>query len=268
MCRVLEVSRSTYYARKGRVPSAREVENEQLAQEIQKIHERSMKTYGSPRIHRELQDQGNRVGRHRVARIMRENAICGRVRRRFRKTTNSDHGHNVADNLLRREFTVDSPNKVWAADLTYLWTEQGWAFLAVILDLYSRRVVGWSLQNHMQTGLTLSALQMALGQREVSRELVHHSDRGTQYASAEYQRLLSKHGVTCSMSRRGDCWDNAVVESFFGTLKQELIYTRRWRTRRELKDAVHDYIELFYNRTRRHSTLGYVSPAKFEESVA
>ena len=154
------------------------------------------------------------------------------------------------------------------ADITYLRTEEGWAYLAVVLDLYSRRIVGWSMQNDLSTGLVMTALSMALGQRSTSKGLLHHSDRGCQYASAAYQRVLREGGLICSMSRRGNCWDNAVVESFFGTLKQELIHTCRWRTRRELKDAVHDYIELFYNRKRRHSTLGYLSPAQFEDSAA
>ena len=266
MCRVLEVSRSGYYAWRGRSPSRRQLENARLAQEIEEIFTESRQTYGSPRIREELEARGQSVGRNRVVRIMKELGLCAQQRRRYRSTTDSNHSYPVAENLLNRQFIVSRPNEVWAADITFLWTDQGWLYLAVILDLYSRRVIGWSMQNHLQSQLVCDALNMALGQR-VSAPM-HHSDQGSQYSSHDYQALLEQHGIACSMSRRANCWDNAVVESFFGTLKQELVHRQRWTTRAELKSAVYEYLEVFYNRRRRHSTLGYVSPAHFERGVA
>jgi transposase InsO family protein len=268
MCRVLEVSRSGYYAWRKRLPSKRQLENVQLAQEIDEIFTESRQTYGSPRIREELGARGYAVGRNRVIRIMQELGLYALQRRRYRSTTDSDHSYPVAQNLLDRRFTVSRPNEVWAADITYLWTDQGWLYLAVILDLYSRRVVGWSMKNHLRSELVIDALDMALCQRAPSGAPLHHSDQGKQYASDKYQVLLEHKGITCSMSRRANCWDNAVVESFFGTLKQELVHRQRWTTRAQLKSAVYEYLEVFYNRRRRHSTLGYVSPAEFERGVA
>ena len=265
MCRVLGVSRSGYYAWKSRPPSARAKANAELATQIAAIHEASRGTYGSPRIHAELRCRGFEVGRNRVARLMAEHGVVARFPRRFRCTTDSNHELPIAENIVDRKFEAKAPNRLWVTDITYVQTAQGWLYLAVILDLFSRRVVGWSMADHMRTELVKNALAMALGNRAVDGELVHHSDRGSQYASSEYQRALAKHGIVCSMSRRGNCLDNAVAESFFGTLKVEMFYGRPIpKTRDVARAAVHEYIEVFYNRERRHSALGYVSPAEFE----
>jgi len=264
MCRALEVSRSGFYAWGVRPESERSKENKRLTLEIKKVHEESRRTYGSPRVHAELQEHGFEVGRNRVARLMRESGLQAKGKRRFKKTTDSEHGRPVAPNRLSRKFDVEAPNTAWAGDITYLWTSEGWVYLAVVLDLFSRRVVGWALADHMRTDLVLEALFDALGSRAPRSGLMHHSDRGTQYASGDYQAALEAHGIECSMSRTGDCWDNAVVESFFGTLKTELDATDQWGTRAEARYDVFEYIEVFYNRQRRHSYLGYVSPARFE----
>lgn len=268
MCRVLGVSRSGFYAWCSRPESTRSKENKAIVTQIKKVHTESRRTYGSPRIHVELGEQGLEVGRNRVARLMRENGIKAKGKRRFRKTTDSKHDRALAKNILARDFDVDAPNKVWAGDITYLWTAEGWVYLAVILDLFSRKVVGWALADHMRTDLVLEALLNALRDRLPGGDLVHHSDRGSQYASDDYRAALKAHGIECSMSRRGDCWDNAVVESFFGTLKTELDAEDHWEKRAEARYDVFDYIEVFYNRQRRHSYLGYVSPARFEAEAA
>lgn len=263
MCRVLNVTRSAYYAWCKAVPSARACEDEALSQEIASIHAASRQTYGSPRIHEELQCRGVRTGRKRVARLMRANELYGRRKRGFRRTTDSNHDHPIAPNLVDRRFHAKRPDACWVGDITYLWTAEGWLYLAVLIDLYSRRVVGWSMADHLQTELALGALEMALGHRR-PQALVHHSDRGSQYASDAYRAALARRGITASMSRRGDCYDNAVAESFFSTLKIELVYRTGWCTRAEARAEVHEYIEVFYNRQRRHSTLGYISPVDFE----
>ena len=204
------------------------------------------------------------VGRNCVARIMRNAEITARWRRPFQHTTDSKHHLPVAENILARRFYAERPNQRWVTDITYVWTQQGWLYLAVVIDLFSRRVVGWSMANHMRTELVINALTMALGTRAPEKDLLHHSDRGSQYASIAYQRALKQHGIAVSMSRRGECYDNAVAESFFGTLKTELIHRQTWPTHASARSAIHDYIELFYNRKRRHSTLGYRTPAEFE----
>lgn len=214
-----------------------------------------------PRIHAELQEQGVEVGRKRVARLMRENGVAAGGRRRYRKTTDSDHDHRVAPNVLDREFVVTAKNRVWAGDITYVWTSEGWLYLAVVLDLFSRRVVGWAVADHMRTDLVLRALDEALLRRRPGGDLLHHSDRGSQHASDDYRARLEALGIECSMSRKGNCWDNAVVESFFGTLKTEL-GDLAGCTRAEARAALFEYVEVFYNRERRHSYLGYVSPAR------
>ena len=201
----------------------------------------------------------------RVARLMRELGLQGLSPRKFRITTNSDHDHRIAENVLDRDFEARGPNEKWATDITYVWTAEGWLYVAVVMDLYSRRIVGWSSADHMETELCLDALRKALAHRSDVEGLIHHSDRGVQYASDEYRKALDASGITCSMSRRANCWDNAVAESFFGSLKSELIYRRPWMTRKQASDAIGEYIEIFYNRVRRHSTIGGVSPAKFEE---
>jgi putative transposase len=265
LCRVLEVSRSGFYAWLARKPSARDLEDEQLRPKVVEAFESGRGTYGSPRVRDELVDQGFEIGRKRVARLMRELGLRGVSPRKFRVTTNSDHDHPVAENVLNRNFVATRPNEKWATDITYVRTGEGWLYLAVVMDLYSRRIVGWSTADHLKTELCLDALQMALKHRTEIANLIHHSDQGVQYASDRYREVLTDLGIECSMSRRGNCWDNAVAESFFGTLKNELIYRRPWQTREQARDAIGEYIEIFYNRIRRHSTIGGVSPARFEE---
>jgi len=264
LCRVMEVSRSGYYAWCRRPPSERAQVDGQLAERIQQFHHDSRGTYGSPRILRDLRCEGQRVSRKRVARIMRQLGIQGCQPRRYRTTTESDHDRPVAPNHLSRDFSATAPNQKWATDITYVRTWRGWLYCAVVIDLYSRMVVGWATAPHLRTELVLDALNRALGRRLPGADLVHHSDRGCQYASRAYQAVLAQHGITCSMSRRGNCYDNAVVESFFATLKNELVHRHAWPTREHATLAIADYIELFYNCRRRHSTLDYQSPLSFE----
>ncbi len=240
----------------------------ELLGQIRRIHFDSRGTYGSPRVHRQLRRDKIRTGRKRVARLMRANGMHGRIRRRFRTTTDSEHSLPVAPNILNRQFAVAAPDRVWAGDITYIPTRSGWCYLAVMLDLHSRMVVGWALANHMRTELIESALVAALGAREPSAELLHHSDRGSQYASCAYRAILEEHSIEVSMSRRGDCYDNAVVESFFGTLKQELVHHARWTHLVDARIALHDYLEVFYNRQRLHSSLGYRTPSEVDQGAA
>ena len=265
LCRVLQVSKSGYYAWLRRDPSDRAFEDEKLRPKVMEAFERGRGTYGSVRVREELIDQGFEIGRRRVARLMGEMGLVGLPARKFQTTTNSNHANPIAANVLNRDFVATRPNEKWVTDITYIWTAEGWLYVAAVLDLYSRRVVGWSTGATLETTLCLKALSMALGHRAKVRGLLHHSDRGVQYASDDYQTALKARGITCSMSRRANCWDNAVAESFFGTLKTELIYRRPWLTRESAREAIGEYIEVFYNRIRRHSTIGYVSPAKFEE---
>ena len=265
MCRMLQVSRAGYYAWCQRPPAPRTLKDQTLALEVAAIHAESRGRYGSPRVHAELRERGQRTGRKRVARLMRAAGLCARERRRFRCTTDSGHGMAIKGNLLARRFAVPAPNSSWVSDITYLWTLEGWLYLAVILDLFSRRVVGWALSERLERGVALDALQMALTDRQPPQGLLHHSARGSQYASHECQQLLALHGIQSSMSRKGNCWDNAVAESFFATLKLELVYQSRWSTRTHARNEVFEYIELFYNRQRRHSALGYLSPDEFED---
>jgi putative transposase len=264
LCRVLEVSRAGFYAAQGRPPSARRRADRQLAVYVAAAHAASRQRYGSPRVYRELRAHGHTVGRHRVARLMREQGLRARAKRRFQRTTDSQHHWPVAANVLDRQFTTTAPNTTWVSDITYLWTRQGWLYLVVILDLFSRRIVGWALDEQLTRQLAVAALTMALRSRQPRPGLLHHSDRGSQYASGDYQALLTTHQIVCSMSRRGNCWDNAVAESFFSTLKIELVHEADWRSHAEARAAVSDYIEIFYNTQRRHSVLGYLSPVAFE----
>jgi putative transposase len=265
LCRTLNVTRSGFYAWRGRGPSPRALASERLRMRIREIHQRSRRTYGSPRIHAELQAEGFTAGRNQVAREMQRLGLFGRRPKRFRKTTDSNHTKPVAENLLARNFRVDKPNQAWVTDITYIWTLEGWLFLAIVIDLYARRVVGWAMESHMRTQLVLEALEMALGRRVPSSGLMHHSDRGSQYASADYRALLDREGIVCSMSGRGACWDNAVAESFFGTLKEELVYRRNtWADRRTARNEIAEFIKCFYNSQRRHSSLGYRTPAEHE----
>jgi transposase InsO family protein len=267
LCRVLQVERSGFYAWRSREESDHAVDDRRLALAVRTAFEESQRRYGSPRVFRVLRRKGVRVGRHRVARLMREQQLRARPRRKFVTTTNSKHALPTPPNLVDRQFETKAPDRVWAGDVTYLPTGEGWLFLAVLLDLYSRRVVGWSMSESNDEALTLSALQMALDQRRPSSGLVHHSDRGTTYASGEYQDVLARHGIVCSMSRKGNCWDNAVVESFFSTLDIECAHERPFSSRSAARRQVIDYILSFYNPTRLHSYLGYRSPMEFERAA-
>ncbi len=268
LCRTLQVSASGFYAWCQRDRSNRAKKDAALRVQILAAHAASNKTYGSPRIHEELTTAGEKLGRKRVARLMQDEGIEGQRKRRFRVTTDSRHSHPVAANKLNRDFTVSAPNKVWVSDITYIWTREGWMYLAAILDLFSRRVVGWSIEPYVDRTLALDALGMALRTRRPEPGLLHHSDRGVQYASGDYQKLLAEHGIDCSMSRKGDCWDNAVAESFFSTLKAELVHRTDYITRSQARASVFEYIEAFYNPRRRHSALGYVSPVLYEAAAA
>lgn len=266
MCDALEVSPSGYYAWRCRSESERSEEDRQLKEKIRSIFERSRETYGSPRIYDELKDQGIRCSRKRIARLMSEEGLIAKKARRFQRTTISDDEHPKAANVLDQEFTVEAPNMAWAGDITYLWTREGWLYLAVLMDLYSRRIVGWAVGDNLGQELAIAALRRALYERKPGSDLLHHSDRGSQYTSNEYQEILMERGMTVSMSRKGNCWDNAVVESFFATLKVEL--GDSFSSRDAARAALFDYIEVFYNRQRRHTAIGRVSPAEAEARIA
>ena len=267
MCRALKVSRSGYYACRTRPQSSRASENRRLAVVIGEIERLVKHVYGSPRVHRELKARGERISRKRVARLMKHNGIQVRFRRRFRVTTQSNPGHAVAPNVLNRKFRPSGPNQAWAGDITYVWTREGWLYLAVVIDLYSRMVVGWAMSERMHRKIVIDAVQMALGRRKASGSLIHHSDRGCQYTSAEFRTLLCQNQMTASMSRKGNCWDNAVSESFFSSMKVELENYGAYETRRQAREEIFEYIELFFNGQRRHSTLGYLSPREFESKA-
>jgi transposase InsO family protein len=235
---------------------------------IRVAHGHSRCTYGSPRVCHELKAQGVAVCENTVAKLMREQGIVSKVRKRFRvRTTDSAHRHPVAPNLLGRDFAADLPDRRWASDVTFIPTDQGWLYLAVVIDLCLRKVVGWAMADHLRAELCTEALNMALRQRRPAAGLVHHSDRGVQYACGEYRDLLERHGITCSMSRAGDCYDNAVVESFFKTLKAELVYHEHYASREQARRSIFEYVEVFYNRRRLHSSLGYQSPEQFEAAL-
>ena len=264
MCRALTVSAAGYYAWCTRPESPRSADTRTLLSAIRVIHQESRETYGSPSIWDALIKQGHGVGEHRVARLMRQEGIRAKTVKKWRATTQSNHRLPVATNTLHRQFTVTHPNRVWAGDLTYVWTTEGWLYLAVILDLYSRRVIGWAMGHRLTVELAEQALTMALANRTPRAGLLHHSDRGSQYGAVAYQHRLVSCGIRGSMSRAGNCWDNAVVESFFATLKTELIHQRQYATRQEARADIFEYVEGFYNRSRRHSRLGYRSPMDFE----
>jgi len=264
LCRVLGVARSGYYAWRGHPMSQRGQQNEALVALIRRCHLAARGRYGSPRIHQDLRAEGVRVGRHRVARLMRLYGLRGSGRLRRRPPCSVASPALVAANTLQRDFTAMRPNHKWAGDITYVATCEGWLYVAVLMDLYSRRIVGWAMGDQLTTELTITALEMALQRRGAAVGLLHHSDRGSQYAAIPYQQRLMTFGIRCSMSRPGNCWDNAVVESFFATLKTELLHGQRYDTRRAAQAEIFEYLEAFYNRFRRHSTLGYLSPVEFE----
>lgn len=266
-CGLAELPRSSFYASRNRPESRRERRNRYLLVFIKEVYERNYHTYGSRRIHVELRARGIRCSLNRIARLMKLHSIVAVQHRKYRPTTDSGHDFPVAPNLLDRKFHVAAPRRVWVADITYIPTDEGWLYLATEMDLYSHRIVGWSLSSRMSRHLVLDALAMAVGRRRPEPGLIHHSDRGVQYACGDFQRALKRYGMVPSMSRKGDPYDNAVAESFFRTLKVELVYRRRFRTRLEAKAAVVEYIELFYNSRRRHSSLGYLSPNDFEKQA-
>ena len=264
LCSVLGVSSSGFYAWRKRPPSERAKGDARLAVEVRLAHKRGRGTYGSPRVHRELKAHGHRVGKKRVERLMRQEGIQGQQKRRLRRTTDSNHTQPVAANVLARNFHAQAPNTAWVTDVTYVWTGEGWLYLAALLDLFSRRVVGWAASETNDRALALDALRRALSARRPAAGLLHHSDRGSPYASDDYQAALSERGLIASMSRKGDCWDNAVAESFFATLRAELLDHEHYATRRAAVASIGDYIENFYNVERLHSHLDYVSPIEFE----
>lgn len=265
MCRCIGVSASGFYAWCKAEPSTRAKENAVLTQEINDVFKESRKTYGSPRVHAELVERKIDVGRKRVARLMAQEGLFARRKPKFRKTTDSDHHNPIAPNVLKRNFETDAPDRAWVADITYIWTLQGWMYLAVIIDLFSRRVVGWSMADHMRTELVLDALRAALGSRTPHPGgLVFHSDRGSQYAAGDYRAALVDAGIASSMSRGANCWDNAVAESFFSTLKTELVHNVIFMTTASAKTTIAEWIGIFYNGKRRHSSIGYISPVECE----
>lgn len=267
MCRVLEVSVSGYYAWLKRAPSRRSQEDARLGERIVRIYQSNRQVYGSPRIHAVLRAEGQACGRKRVARLMRNRGLSAKLHRHRTRTTDSQHGDPVAENVLARDFTATAPNTKWVADITAIWTMQGWLYLAVVLDIYSRMVVGWAMDAHRDAALVEHALQMALLRRHPEPGLLHHSDRGSQYTCQDYQSLLTHYGIVVSMSRKGDCYDNALMESFYGTLKTECVARQSYQTGAQARHSIFEYLEVFYNRQRLHSSLGYVSPVTFEQQV-
>lgn len=264
LCRVLEISTSGYHAWARRPASPRSLRDEELGAQVRVLHAASQGRYGSPRVYADLREAGVKVGRKRVARLMKEANLAGRRRRRFRSTTDSNHAFPIAPNILERDFTATVPNQAWVTDITSIWTQEGWLYLAAILDLFSRRVIAWATSANIDRHLALDALATALRDRRPSEGLVHHSDRGSTYASGDYRKVLKANKIKCSMSRKGDCWDNAVAESFFASLKREVEEIERFESRAQATATIGDYIDNFYNLQRRHSTINYKSPIEFE----
>ena len=268
LCSILGVSESGYFAWKGRPASHRQKEDLVLLAHIRAQFSTSNGTYGAPRMHAELKEEGLAVGRHRVARLMRDNGLQALQKRRYKKTTDSSHGGPVAANLLDQDFTCDGPDQKWGADISYIWTTEGWLYLAIVLDLYSRRIVGWATSDRLKKDLALNALRRAIALRQPLPGLIHHSDRGSQYCSHDYQKLLRAHGMAASMSGKGNCFDNAMVETVFKTIKSEMIWRTSFQTRGAAELALGRYIDGFYNPRRRHSALAYKSPVSFEDKMA
>ncbi len=268
LCKVLGVSQSGYFAWRNRKPSRRQLDDMVLLAHIRAQFATSNETYGAPRMHVELREDGLDVGRHRVARLMRDNGLKALQKRRYKKTTDSNHGGPVAANLLDQDFACDGPDQKWGADISYIWTAEGWLYLAIVLDLYSRRIVGWAVSDRLKKDLAITALTRAISTPRPPPGLIHHSDRGSQYCSHDYLRLLKAHGMLPSMSGKGNCYDNAMVETVFKTIKNELIWRASFQTRKAAELALGRYIDGFYNPSRRHSALGYKSPASFEANMA
>ncbi len=265
MCRALKISKSGYYAWRDKPKSMRDLANDKLDHHIRTIYEQNKGRCGSPRITEALNEQGIACSKNRIADRMRKNDIKAKTKKRFKVTTNSKHNHPIATNLLNQDFTAQHPNQIWASDITYIWTREGWLYLAVILDLFSRRIVGWAMSNRLGQELVLNAFQQALWRRRPGHGIIFHSDQGVQYACTAFRNLLKEYKFIQSMSGRGNCYDNAVVESFFHTLKTELVYFETYHTREEARSSIFEYIELYYNKIRLHSTLKYCSPVKFEQ---
>jgi putative transposase len=264
MCRVLEVAVSGFYAWLKRAPSRRSQQNTGLGEQIARIYQANRQVYGSPRIHAVLRTEGHPCGKKRVARLMRELGLSAKPRKHRTRTTDSQHEQEVSPNLLNREFTATAPNTKWVADITAIWTSEGWLYLSVVLDIFSRMVVGWAMDAHRDEALVEQAARMALTRRQPEPGLLHHSDRGSQYTAADYRELLEQSGIVMSMSGKGDCYDNALMESFFGTLKSECVDRQSFASRAQARLVIFEYLEAFYNRQRLHSSLGYVSPVTYE----
>lgn len=265
MCRVLQVSRSGYYRWLNRKPSQRQLDNQRLDEQIREIYDQSKGRYGSPKITHELRDQGHRVGKNRVATRMRKAGLRSKIRRKYKVTTDSKHKFAIAPNLLERNFTAQAPDRVWVSDITYLATRNGWLYLTVIIDLFSRMVVGWALSSSLGHEMVVTALKRAIRRRRPGKGVIFHSDRGVQYACGDFRKELAKHEFIQSMSRKGNCWDNAVAESFFAIMKTELVYHERYVGHQDTLHSIFEYIEVFYNRKRRHSTLEYLCPSEYEK---
>ena len=267
-CEVLAVSRSGFYAWRGREPSQAQLRRETLTETIREIHIKSRRNFGAPRVYRELLKQGHAVNRKTVEKYMQNAGLRSQTCRRFRvSTTDSNHSHPIAPNLVNRNFSPSAKNETWTTDITYIPTEEGWLYLAVVEDLFTRKIVGWSMSHSMESRLVVDAMEMAVQREHPGPGLVAHSDRGVQYASDHYQQLLAKHDITCSMSRKGNCWDNAPMESFFATLKKELVHHEHYRTHAQARHSLFEYIEVFYNRQRTHSAINYQSPAQIAEAL-
>lgn len=268
MCALLDVSPSGYYAWRSRKPSRRQLDDMVFLAHIRAHFAASRRTYGSPRMHVELSEEGLAIGRHRVARLMSENGLRANQKRRFKRTTDSDHGGPVAANLIDQNFACNGPNQKWGADISYIWTAEGWLYLAIVLDFHSRRIVGWAISDRLKRDLALRALQRAITMRQPPPGLIHHSDRGSQYCSDDYRRLVKNAGMVASMSGKGNCYDNAIVETVFKTIKSELIWRTSFQTRHQADKSIGNYIDGLYNPVRRHSALGFKSPIRFEAETA
>lgn len=264
MCQTLKISRSGFYSWIGRDKSQRQMKNEVLVEEIEKVFVKSRQLYGSPRIHAELNALGYHCNKKRVARLMQGKFIA-KTKKKFKVTTDSRHNLPVAPNLLRQKFVSEAANQIWTSDITYIWTQEGWLYLAIVLDIFSRKVVGWSMSQRLESDLVLNALNSAIARRQPTQKIVFHSDQGVQYACSDTRQLLKNNGFVQSMSRKGRCYDNAITETFFHSLKTEQVYFERYNTRKEARQSIFNYIEVFYNRERRHSSLGYLSPNNFEK---